>query len=467
MKKILFTLLGCMVLSSCTNEVEQMVTNREEMHDVLSVIEEENSNVTLTDIQAYMDKGSVIASRNGGDGDIEVITYQNDTVMYLLKYADGWEMMPSDKRFPLRVAYNDEGTLDYTNMHDAQRAWFESMAEEIHVMKKQGKGIENEYCKVWNALTKKSKKKDKSISRGNNGEWIYHNTREESTITEKPHLITTAWHQGVTGPLQFVEAYNIFCPIQSNGLYNKPAGCTAVAGGQVLFYFYKQGWSLAGIPNVATPNSNMSEYSYTEPTNAVWNYVQLGYTNAIAKLLGHIGFLSNMTYYDDKSEATLAQLTDALLHYGVDGTLQDSWDITKMRNNLSSNLPVIVSMAGVDNKYKRTAHSLIVDGYKQITTRYTDVYIYIEDPNSYQGDMYDHDEGMNPVPEEGPTQEDTYTTSAIYLYVNWGDGVIDNTSYLASNHLSHTKVDKETNQVYNVIYNMEKKMLYDLRVLPK
>ena len=106
MKKILFTLLGCMVLSSCTNEVEQMVTNREEMHDVLSVIEEENSNVTLTDIQAYMDKGSVIASRNGGDGDIEVITYQNDTVMYLLKYADGWEMMPSDKRFPLRVAYN-------------------------------------------------------------------------------------------------------------------------------------------------------------------------------------------------------------------------------------------------------------------------------------------------------------------------------------------------------------------------
>ena len=33
--------------------------------------------------------------------------------------------------------------------------------------------------------------------------------------------------------------------------------------------------------------------------------------------------------------------------------------------------------------------------------------------------------------------------------------------------VSHTKVDKETNQVYNVIYNMEKKMLYDLRVLPK
>lgn len=75
MKKILFTLLGCMVLASCNNEVEQMVANFEEQHDVLSVNEEGNSNVTLTDIQAYMDKGSDIASRNGGDGEIEVITY--------------------------------------------------------------------------------------------------------------------------------------------------------------------------------------------------------------------------------------------------------------------------------------------------------------------------------------------------------------------------------------------------------
>ena len=51
-------------------------------------------------------------------------------------------MMPSDKRFPLRVAYNNEGKLDYSNMHNAQRAWFKSMAEDIYLMKKHGKNME-------------------------------------------------------------------------------------------------------------------------------------------------------------------------------------------------------------------------------------------------------------------------------------------------------------------------------------
>ena len=82
--------------------------------------------------------------------------------------------------------------------------------------------------------------------------------------------------------------------------------------------------------------------------------------------------------------------------------------------------------------------------------------------DSYPGDIYDHDEGMNPVPEEGPTQEDTYTTSATYLYVNWGDGYTDNTSYLSSNHLYKHLIDEDTNNQYTVVFNSQKRMLYNL-----
>lgn len=133
MKKLVTIICAGMTMFSCSNEIELM-NNETKAFDTKNL--EVSNNVTLNDIQTYMEKGSAIASRNGGNGEIEVITYQNDTVMYLLKYGNGWEMMPGDKRFPLRVAYNDEGTLEYENMHDGQRAWFENLAKEIHTIKK-------------------------------------------------------------------------------------------------------------------------------------------------------------------------------------------------------------------------------------------------------------------------------------------------------------------------------------------
>lgn len=459
MKKLVTIICAGMTMFSCSNEIELM-NNETKAFDTKNL--EVSNNVTLNDIQTYMEKGSAIASRNGGNGEIEVITYQNDTVMYLLKYGNGWEMMPGDKRFPIRVAYNDEGTLDYDNMHDGQRAWFENIAEEIHVMKKYGKGIENKYCKVWNSFSKKGKKKE-SNSRSQNGEWILHNTREESTITEKPHLITTAWHQGVTKWYQeyILEEYNMYCPMQTNREYHRSVGCTAVAGGQVLFHLHKQGWSLSDIPNTAMPIDTI--YSFTNPMEIVWSGVEDGQTEAIAKLLGHIGVLSHMNYEDWGSGAYLRNgLEEAFDHYGIECSILDFWDISKIKSDLNSNLPVIVSMTGSDNKNEPVGHTVIIDGYKNITTNYTDVYIYIEDPKTYPGDIYDHDEGMEPLPEEGPTQEESYTVSSNYLYINWGNGSIDNTSYYASHDLYYYLTDETTNEQYRVTFDREKRMLYNL-----
>ena len=99
-------------------------------------------------------------------------------------------------------------------------------------------------------------------------------------------------------------------------------------------------------------------------------------------------------------------------------------------NNLSSNKPIIGRIQGIGENGKTAKHSLIIDGYKKINSTYTDVYIYVEDYNSYPGDIYDHDENENPVPEEGPTREETYTISTTYYMINWGYGEVDNTFYL-------------------------------------
>lgn len=453
MKKTLLTLFGCVILASCTNEVEQMDANMDAQNDIQYVVEEESSpNVTLADIQAYMDKGSDIASRNGGDGEIEVITYQNDTVMYLLKYGNGWEMMPGDKRFPLRVAYNDKGTLDYAKMNDAQHMWFESVAEKIHVMKKHGKGIENEYCKVWNALTKKNKHKNHAKSRtviDGQGGWLYHNTRIESYVSgQKNHLITTLWHQE--------SPYNKYCPYDSVYTQTKcPVGCNAVATGQVLNYLH----GFIGTPQYSvtnqTYNATKREYTFTGWSTSEWSSITLGETDNIARLLGHIGVLADMKYAHNGSSCSLKNdIPNALNEYGIKSSYEYGWNSTTILNDLNKNLPILAAMHGAQGN-STVGHTIVIDGYKKVVTQYTDVYIYVEDMDSYPGDIYDHDEEMNPVPEEGPTQETSYFTTDTYYLVNWGYGSLDNTYYLSIQPLVDGSI---TYNIDNYIrYNLQKK----------
>lgn len=454
MKKVLSFLLGCMIMASCSNEAEILNESFDAQNELQTMVEvSDNQNVTLTDIQAYMEKGSAIASRNGGDGEIEVITYQNDTVMYLLKYGNGWEMMPGDKRFPLRVAYNDEGTLDYANMHDAQRAWFESMAEEIHVMKKHGKGIENEYCKVWNAFSKKNKKKNnhaksRTVIDGQGG-WLYHNTRQESYVSgQKNHLITTLWHQN--------HPYNKYCPKDSADASKKSSvGCVAVAAGQVFHYMHKIIGVPAKMPESATEDTAAREYVFAGWSAEPWTEVKKGKEDYIALLLGHIGNICDMHYSYGASGADFYHdlYIKALPQYDINADYTGSWNPSYIVDDLDSNMPILADMhtSGVGS----VGHTLIIDGYKEITTQYTDVYIYVEDMDSYPGDIYDHDEEMNPVPEEGPTQETSYFTTDTYYLVNWGSGYSDDTFYHSGINLSNGGYTYNTNK--RILYNLRKR----------
>lgn len=442
-----------MMMFSCSNEVEinEILNSQEE---TLATVENNDMNVTLSDIQAYMKKGSDIASRNAGDGDIKVITYQNNTVMYLLNYGNGWEMMPGDKRFPLRVAYNDEGTLDYANMHDAQRMWFESMAEEIHYMKKYGGEYENEYCKVWNAFSKKNKIPN---SRSGNGKWILHNTREEYSIVEKSHLISTNWASQSMRGYEGKPDFNMYCPIDSITKNHTSVAHAAVCGAQVLYYFHK----LWGTPANMVKNAVYvsGEYLFGGWDSSKWTEIAKGDTNvddgmeAIALLLGHVNKLCGPQGSDPSA---YSGLPNALSKYGIGYSRKESWDNNIISNNIDSNKPIIGDITGTMlNSSVRI--SLIIDGYRHTSTTYTDVYIYIENPDSYPGDIYDHDSSGDPVPEEGPTQEETYTVNSMYYMVKWGYGNEDNTYYLSSNPISYNY----GGDIGTVYYNRNKKMLYD------
>ena len=86
MKKLSLIIIISMMMYSCNNEV---ILKNKDIQFQETEAEKASNNVTLDDIQAYMQQYSKIASRNSKSGTIEVITHQNDTVMYLLNYENG------------------------------------------------------------------------------------------------------------------------------------------------------------------------------------------------------------------------------------------------------------------------------------------------------------------------------------------------------------------------------------------
>ena len=101
------------------------------------------------------------------------------------------------------------------------------------------------------------------------------------------------------------------------------------------------------------------------------------------------------------------------------------------------------------------SHTVTIDGYKIIDTQYTDVYIHVEDPKSYPGDIYDHDASGDPIPEEGPTRETSYTTTDVYVLFNWGYGNTDNTAYISNSNIFYNGAS----------YRFTDRMWYNLRKL--
>lgn len=457
MKKALSFLLGCMIMASCSNEAEILNESFDAQNELQTVVEaSDTQNVTLTDIQTYMEKGSAIASRNGGDGEIEVITYQNDTVMYLLKYGNGWEMMPGDKRFPLRVAYNEKGTLNYANMNEAQRAWFDNMAIGIHQMKKNGGNYKNENCALWDRLKKKNTSvKSRTIIDGEPG-WIYHNTRVSTSVKiEKDHIFNTMWHKSTP--------YNQFAPlVSSSSTTHCSAGSAAVAVGQTLNYLH----SFLGTPTHTVVSQEYDavnrKYVFSGWSSTPWSNISRGDDVYVARLLGHIGTLSNMQYisWDNSYCNFQTGLITALNTYGITATLQNSWDTDIIVDNLDKNLPLLAEIRSRVIKEDKEceedsgSHVMTIDGYRIIDTQYTDVYIHVEDPDSYPGDIYDH-ESEEPVPEEGPTRETSYTITDVYVLFNWGYGSADDTAYISNSNI-----------IYNgASYSFTDRMWYNFRKL--
>ena len=408
---------------SCSNSIEDnmpiepinIIENTIENHVSLSDI------VTLNSVDVSNTRASSIISSS-----IECVTNEKrDTLIYVYKKeTGGWTMYSSDTRLPAIIAHSESGSFEELMQIDAAKLWVQSMAEDIAMIK----GLPDDKLNFTSEEIMCNKAFWKSISSPDTyvKQQILGATRAPEDLELEPFLghyelrstqtyyevydsisalVGVNWHQGYP--------YNLYCPYTSDFSGRAPAGCVAIAAGQMLYFLNKK----LGVPETAPSeaycngNVNSSDYDWaqTNYTSSIWNLMNVHGMYA-APLIADIGRRVNMNYGDNGSDASALNLPNSVFApYGISCT-HGNYNAETVKSSLFSGYPVILC---AKSSTTGGGHAFITDRYKRhrLVTR-----------NNYEW-VYDTMPTDKPMPYVQPYVEYIYSSPSIYMIgMNWGWG---------------------------------------------
>lgn len=375
-----------------------------------------------------------------------------DTLMYLVQYKNGWEVIAADKRGPLVIAMSEVGRFEendtlsgFLTYLDAQKMYLKSMRYVLAC------DVESEAYAFWEMLHPKTNSQTRT---SDEGYWTLYDSEHETTIEESGHMLQTKWGQDI--PWDTCVPYNEEKPSKKCA-----TGCVAVAGAQMLYYLhYKLGCPQTMYTAGGYIGDNVNYYaSFLNPTVEAWDNMALtkystSGTELVSLMMAYIGYSVGMVY-GEESGAYLNDLNDFFNSLGLSSTYA-SYNATTAWNSLKNNMPVIIGADRIDNGVYR-GHAWVMDGWKTVTTNYTYYYGWVDtsEPEVDEG----FDPGiLQPMPDrEMYTKYDTRYSTIISksVLMNWGwDGSCDNIYCTLEGAWS-----PNTNRVYQ--YNKE--MIYGFK----
>lgn len=365
------------------------------------------------------------------------------TLMYVVNYDKGWEIISADKRAQPVLAFSEGGEFSFETANPGEKIWLECLACDVLNLRTADKALQtraaenNPNVGFWRGLELKKEIMDGEVVETRafgdsiqtlplfplpeGGHYEYSDTYETYTLeTEVGHMTETVWGQG--------SPWNVKCPEKSTSTGNShvPAGCVAVAVAQVLYYMHNK----VGVPTMAPTNAYFTgqynpkvttqNYTFTlrGMHSIVWNYMaKKSYegttaTNYVASFLAHVGYLSDMDYGDDGSFANnTTALNGALRTYGFTGTLlkNEAYKTYRIVNNLRDSLVVYASAQTDDDE----GHAFVIDGYRDYRIVYNDVYEWVWDVPQ------DPDGPQIKVPIITQVKPSNITT-CLFVCMNWG-----------------------------------------------
>lgn len=353
-----------------------------------------------------------------------------DTLMYLIQYKEGWDVIAADKRGPLVVAMSEEGRFISNDTLSVFFAYLEGQKLYLKSMRDVADyNPESDVYIFWSMLHPQNNSNTRLI--GDEGHWELYDTEIETITRESGHMIQTKWGQN--------QPWDTFVPYNSKKTNEKCAvGCVAVAGAQMLYYLHHK----LGYPQTMYTSGGCVGYndgysaSFSNPTADAWNNMALTKNDGLtarkeqaALLMAYVGTAVNMDY-GESSSAETKDLKDLFDDWGISSTFGD-YNSTVAWNSLQNNMPVIVKARTLTDKFPYNAgHAWIMDGWKTITTYYTYYYGWVPTPQP--------NSNVGPVPiQPAPNPDDSFiytetqtqisATQTKMVLMNWGwDGAWDN-----------------------------------------
>lgn len=465
-KKISFLLFGLMIVSCSDSMEEYLESNMLEKQFLESKI---GNHVSYDNIVALC-KGQNSITRHDTDNSFDInciVNDDNDTLLYVCgKQEGGWTIYSSDTRVPAIIAQSDEGSFELLMQNENAKAWIESIAEDMRIIKSldddklnfSEEEIERNKS-FWSSISspdryvKKMLKQNTTRGIGDDivfepsGHYELAYSRTYSEVYDSiSRLTTTNWHQNYP--------YNECCPYKVDSLTRAPAGCVAIAGAQMLYFLHNH----LGVPETAPsqaycnstinayPNYDWLQYDYN---SSIWSQMNSnGY--CAAPFIANIGCLLGMMYDDLGGEASVGDLVNVFAAYGITSTYS-SYDTNVVRTSLYGGVPILLAAETLQqringNGQQTGVHVFIADRYKRTRNVTENCYEWVWDFIPPDGGP------LTLVPE---TYVYTYSSPEITMIgMNWGwDGSYNIPSEWYSLTGDWIKLEYNFNTSRRMIYN--------------
>ncbi|MCQ2138991.1 MAG: C10 family peptidase [Bacteroidales bacterium] len=425
---LMIIILLCIACSSCVNNRDHIAFGEARRdYSFLSIIPHD---VHLSDIENYVIASKNTKSVHNAVGIIPVVDSELDTLLYIVNYEQGWQILSSDKRTPQVLAHSQNGSIKLNEdspMTDiiAQMALVMKRIKETPLT---GLALSPEVVlsniSSWNPgnITSESQHNANTqsvddppvIDFPDMGHWeLIESSCHSEPYDSIEHLTSTYWSQIGDNTLGY---YNQYCPLRDDDTYGRaPAGCVAVAGAQLLFYLHENFGYPIYAPAHANCEGNIRNYQMNTwgQSSTIWNHMGPFYgRDSIAVLLADIGIKAQMRYQNGQSSADTQNLATMVFPSYSVGCDYGNYDVDITKNSLLSGMPVLAwgrsqSILGITFK----GHAFIIDGYKRTRSKTTARYRWVYDAP-----------GRHPLPPDDLV-EVTYGTPTITEFnynLGWG-----------------------------------------------
>lgn len=447
MKKVLL-LMTLGLFTSCSNELldnSTALSNSSGSKSMILTSSTGPETKTVRDIKNYISriKFGNITGRSvfASSYDLSPFIYKGDTIMYVVNYASGWELLSTDHRIPLVMMSSESGSFhlsDTLTMAPAFRNYLNDVSEELYQIK-QLNSSDGETYGLWKAVSIQNDEVDAQLievapraqgTQPGNGYWVLLNTTSPVTTTITSNKLTsTQWGQG--------SPWNNYVPYVSSGSSTHcVAGCMGVACAQYLYYLHYKNNKPTNTVTSATYQSSSNTYNYSGSSSSVWNQMAKtssgSGTNYSAIFIGYVGKNINTIYGANSSSAYFTDIISFINQEGSFNYESVTFDYSYVTNELIAGRAVLAyAQSPKENPNEYDGHAFIIDRYKKNTTSSTSTFGWVGTDNLGQ-DSNEYDENGNIVGYSFFYERENETNSYAYG-MNWGwDGSYDNTFCVAS-----------------------------------